>query len=543
MGIARGNGRGAALVCNREGRILEVLHADSNLIELLRPGVLLTSLVDHDSISMAGRFIDELCSFGTAVGWELGLVLNKQSQPFQFLGCCHGAIAVVVATMSEPEFHHLFEQLSGRWTLPGAKSSPSQEPPQHEHTSQRQGEVAALIDELMRVGSTLAGTQPVPRKRPPSDKRYESWRGRHRLRRSAVPGLDLAMEQLPGKVLDGRYLLAEMIGSGGSSVVFRATHLGLSRPVAVKIFLPANPLNSREALKLFREEGPSASRITHPNVVAVLDAGTSLDGIAYIVMELLNGYTLGEVLGSHRQIPIQRCIQIIKSVCLALIEAHDAGIVHRDIKPDNIFLHQSAAGECVKLLDFGIAKVFDGSQPHPDAVPPPPGGIIGTPDYMPPEQIRGAACDGRSDVYSLAVLLYEMLCGQVPFLRRYEGAVSWIHEHLNKEPLPLVERNPAIPKNLADTIQSALAKDSRRRPTAREFLAQIMAAVPSLTHDKSELAQSPVRSSPSFEREMDRSDNRSEELAATQRKAAISRTQPMSHERFDSAVSHKNPTP
>lgn len=536
---------GVALVCNREGRILEVLHDNLGCEALLKPGALLTSLVEHESMGLAGRFIDELCSFGTAVGWELSLPIAERSQLLQFLGCCRGATAVVVAGTSEVGIHQAFAQLGHRRA--GVKSKPTAPPsPSGRDPSLRdEPEIAALIEELMRTSRELASSL-QRRQRQISSRPIAAQHARQRFKKTVAPGFNLEMKQLPGKVLDGRYLLEEMIGSGGSSVVFRATHLGLSRPVAIKIFLPVDQLYSKEALKRFREEGPSASRVTHPNVVAVLDAGTSLDGIAYIAMELLSGYTLGEVLGNRRQISIQRCVQILRPVCLALIEAHDLGIVHRDIKPDNIFLHQSSAGECVKLLDFGIAKAFDGSEQDRDPARHPPSGITGTPNYMPPEQLRGAACDGRSDVYSLAVLLYEMLCGQSPFSRRNESGLGWMHEHLHQAPQPLGERNPDIPKPLADTIQAALAKDSRSRPTAREFLAQLTAAVASVppeTHDKSELAQGSPKEPALQALDLAVPESRKPKTATTQRKAAVSRTQTLGSEHFEPLVRPKSLLP
>ena len=331
MSVSSLEAGGVALLCNREGRILNVLQDNLGCGGLLKPGLPLTALVEHESLGLAGRFIDELCSFGTAAGWELSLPINNRSLPLQFWGCCQGAVAVVLAGTSDLGVHLAFEQLCHRRV-----GGSAQAPVGHAERARVEPEILALLEDLLRTSREVTSLVPL-RQRETSSKPFASHHRRHRLKKAMMPGFDLEMEQLPGKVLDGRYLLKEMIGSGGSSVVFRAVHLGLSRDVAIKIFLPVDQVNSKEALKRFREEGPSACRVTHPNVVAVLDAGTSLDGIAYIAMELLSGYTLGEVLGSHRQIPVHRCVQIVRPVCLALIEAHDLGIVHRDIKPEQLF--------------------------------------------------------------------------------------------------------------------------------------------------------------------------------------------------------------
>ncbi|MBX7223695.1 MAG: protein kinase, partial [Blastocatellia bacterium] len=163
-------------------------------------------------------------------------------------------------------------------------------------------------------------------------------------------------EALPGTVLEGKYRLEDKIGSGGFGAVFRATHLALGTQVAVKVFRPTPGNDSADAVERFRREGTSTARINHPNALRVLDSGISDEGIAYLVMELLEGYSLWEELQKRGYLSLRRTAEILTPVCQALAEAHRLGIVHRDIKPANIFLHRTGEGEVVKVVDFGIAK-------------------------------------------------------------------------------------------------------------------------------------------------------------------------------------------
>ncbi|MBX7219429.1 MAG: protein kinase [Blastocatellia bacterium] len=275
-------------------------------------------------------------------------------------------------------------------------------------------------------------------------------------------------EALPGTVLDGKYRLDRQIGSGGFSAVFRGTHLALDTPVAVKVFRPIPGNDQPEALERFRREGVSACRIQHQNAVQVLDSGISANGIAYLVMELLNGRTLNSELREQRILSPARCAQIAVPVCDVLAKAHSNGIVHRDIKPDNIFLHRHERGETVKVLDFGIAKLFmdtgeDGQ--HLTIT----GGLIGTPYYMAPERFQGEPYDGQSDVYSLGILLYQMLCGKLPFISKTNNMWEAGMVHIGQQPKPLTEINNSIPVEVETIVLKALEKNPAQRPTASEF--------------------------------------------------------------------------
>jgi serine/threonine protein kinase len=283
-------------------------------------------------------------------------------------------------------------------------------------------------------------------------------------------------EALPGTVLDEKYRLEEKIGSGGFGAVYRATHLSMQRAIAVKIFKPAAGNDSADALSRFQQEAVSACRINHPNAVAVLDSGISSEGIAYLVMELLKGHTLTAELRHKKVLTINRVAQILLPICDVLSKAHSIGIVHRDIKPDNIFLHRGEAGEIVKVVDFGIAKLMEASASIDVKDLTATGGIIGTPTYMAPERLEARPYDGRSDVYSLGVLLYEMLCGQLPFRVGPSGLVGIIRMHLAEKPQPLRQINPDISPAIEAVVLQALEKDPKKRPSAKELSASFLAA-------------------------------------------------------------------
>ncbi|MEW6732712.1 MAG: two-component regulator propeller domain-containing protein [Acidobacteriota bacterium] len=283
-------------------------------------------------------------------------------------------------------------------------------------------------------------------------------------------------EVLPGTILDGKYRLDEKIGAGGFGAVYRGSHLTLKREVAVKVFRPMPGNDSAEGLERFQQEAVSACRINHPNAVAVLDSGVANEGIAYLVMELLHGHALTSELSRKKALSVRRCGQILLPICSVLTKAHAAGIVHRDIKPENIFLHQSPEGEVVKVVDFGIAKLMDVRASVNLKNLTPAGRLIGTPTYMAPERFDGEHYDGRSDVYSLGVMLYEMFCGRPPFLPGSGGPLALMMSHLTQPPPPLTNFNPNISPALAAVVMAALVKDPNERPTAKELALQFIAA-------------------------------------------------------------------
>lgn len=383
---------------------------------------------------------------------------------------------------------------------------------------------------------------------------------------------------LSGELLDGKYRVETLLGEGGMGAVYRATHLGTKRTVAIKVIRPAFS-NNEEFVARFRREAEAAGRLRHPNVVDVTDFGfaqTNFGRVAYLVMEYLDGCTLAEVLAEERRLPLDWVVDILEQVCSAVDEAHRLGIIHRDLKPDNIWLEPNRrGGYTIKVLDFGLVKLgvsalpeIGGSQamtglsaapvsataveapqaeaaqsgtmagsvatesptliasptaeeaatliqkpaPLPSAganepsVPVSPAigkeialeatpesaaaatgavetvgaagltrinSVIGTPLYMSPEQCRGERLDARSDIYSLGVIAYRMLCGETPFTGSLDELVK---RHTTCEPPPVREKNPKVPGRVARLVMSALAKNPAARPESAAGFASALRA-------------------------------------------------------------------
>jgi serine/threonine protein kinase len=272
-------------------------------------------------------------------------------------------------------------------------------------------------------------------------------------------------EALPGKVLAGKYELHARIGSGGFAIVFRATHIGIDRAVAVKIFRPEAGNDSAASLERFQREGMMSSRVRHPNIVDVLDAGVTDDDIPYIVMELLDGHPLEAELVGGQRLALERIAPIMEQVCLGLAAAEAAGVIHRDVKPENIFLHREQDAEVVKVLDFGIAKLSDGKR-LAEANFTSTGDLLGSPRYMAPERILGEDCNASADVYSDGVILFRALVGRPPF----EGTIYEVLAKVVSHPAPDIGALvPTLPRELADAVMRALADDPRARPSAAEL--------------------------------------------------------------------------
>lgn len=277
-------------------------------------------------------------------------------------------------------------------------------------------------------------------------------------------------DALPGTVLDETYLIEEKIGEGGFGTVYRGMHVRLQRPVAIKILRPAEHERERDIAR-FKTEGIAACRIAHPHAVEVLDFSVSKTGIAYLVMELLQGQTLDALLEVEPVLPVGRCAEIAVPVCEVLEIAHAAGIVHRDIKPLNIFLHSAAGREVVKVLDFGIAKLLD--QPFDGDATAVGGKIMGTVDYVAPERLFGRPYDVRADVYSVGVMLYLMLSGRMPYPRDAKaGARDLMRQLLASDPpRPLAGIvRPNVPGPLVETVMQCLSPGPDERPSLRRIV-------------------------------------------------------------------------
>jgi len=279
-------------------------------------------------------------------------------------------------------------------------------------------------------------------------------------------------EALPGTVLDEKYRVEDKIGSGSFGTVYRGTHLHLNNPVAIKVFTPSVGTGAAETIERFRLEGISACRINHPNAVTVLDFDVSVGSLAYLVMELLEGRSLADELDDRGQLTPDRASEIGASVCDVLAAAHDAGIVHRDVKPSNVFLHRAKEGEHVKVIDFGIAKLIDTESELFDsggARRTATGILVGTPAYMAPERLNGDAYDGGADVYAVGVMLYEMLAGRLPFESAASGNWSLAMMLGVTEAAPPSEYASSVPKDLDAIVLRAMSKSPASRPAAAEL--------------------------------------------------------------------------
>jgi DNA-binding response OmpR family regulator len=286
-------------------------------------------------------------------------------------------------------------------------------------------------------------------------------------REASAPGPATLAEVGVGTLLGGRYRLESRIGAGNHGAVYRARHVELDRAVAVKVLRTGAP-GSADALHRFRREGIAACRVSHPHAVAVLDFAVA-GGVAYLVMELLEGHSLDVELTPALPLGVKRSVAIAVPVCEALAEAHRAGIVHRDVKPANIFLHRVGERTVPKVLDFGIARVVgDAAARHHLTLE---GWIVGTPAYMAPERFESGACDGKADVYGLGVTLFQMLTGRLPFVAVDGEPMALARKHLAELPPALRALNPEVPLSLEEAVMRALAKRPPKRPTAAELAA------------------------------------------------------------------------
>ncbi len=271
---------------------------------------------------------------------------------------------------------------------------------------------------------------------------------------------------LIGQTLDGKYRIDGKLGSGGMGDVYKATRLLIGDCVAIKI-LHAHLASNPQAAERFRREAITATKLRHRNIVALYDVGISaVHNLPYLLMELAEGLTLRQIINSTNILPLEFAVTTTAQVCAALDEAHRLGIVHRDIKPENIIAKQSETGWHIKVLDFGIAKLYN----QTDISLTQDGNTMGTPQYMSPEQCMGDALDARSDIYSVGIVLYEMLCGTVPFKSAAASAVT-IYQ-VQMPPPPPRAINPNIASGVEAVILSALDKRRENRPQTASALTQ-----------------------------------------------------------------------
>ena len=280
----------------------------------------------------------------------------------------------------------------------------------------------------------------------------------------AKPGLDRAAS-LSGHVLDGRYQVQKKLGEGGMSYVYLAREVATASDVAIKVLSP-KLATDRSSVERLRREAGLAMRLDHPNVCRILRLGESEDGLIYLVMPFLKGELLSdrEVRGGPMDVPAG--IQVLRQVCAGLHHAHELQIVHRDLKPENIMLVTDGAGDRAVVMDFGLAKERRADPAIAKLTAT--GIILGTPEFMSPEQIRGKQLDARSDIYALGIVAFEMFTGKLPFQGR--NAQEMMIARLRGQPVKLRQLRPELPEGLEKALGRALESNPEARyDTALEF--------------------------------------------------------------------------
>lgn len=258
------------------------------------------------------------------------------------------------------------------------------------------------------------------------------------------------MHSLVGQRLSERYEIQALVGQGGMGIVYRGYDVVLQRTVAIKV-LPQEFTYDRRFVERFRQEAVTAAGLHHANIVTIHDVGEH-NGVYFIVMQFLEGVTLDQWLASQGALSLAQCYHVIRQVADALDYAHAQGVIHRDVKPSNIMVDPNGK---VTLMDFGLVRAMEGGGLTRTGM------IVGTPEYMAPEQALGHPIDGRSDIYSLGVVIYRMLTGEVPFARSSSIAVAYAHVH--EPPPPLREKRPEIPRAVEAVVLKALAKQPQER--------------------------------------------------------------------------------
>jgi len=264
-------------------------------------------------------------------------------------------------------------------------------------------------------------------------------------------------DPLVGQTLAEKYLIEQLIKRGGMGSVYRGKHVMMDKTVAIKVLRPSLA-GDDDVVARFSREAKAASRISHPHAVSVTDFGEAENGVVFLVMEYLDGQTLKEVIRNEGQMPLGRAVEIVRQVSGALDAAHKQGVVHRDLKSDNIMLSQTYGGDWAKVLDFGIAKIQqpEGARDHDITAA---NLVIGTPQYMSPEQCsQTGPIDARSDVYSLGVILFEMLAGRVPFTG--DSPTVIMMKQVQDDPPSVLVARPDLPASVDNLVKKALAKQA-----------------------------------------------------------------------------------
>ncbi len=289
-------------------------------------------------------------------------------------------------------------------------------------------------------------------------------------------------DEMLGRLIDNKYQIDQLIAKGGAGAVYRCIHVQLNVPVALKI-MHSNSTSDVSTIERFRREAYAAMQVRHPNAIAVMDFGVTQDYLVYVVMEYLEGVTLRQRLKEKKFFSIKDANEIVQQIAAATAIAHKRKIVHRDLKPENIFLHRDGGQEVVKVLDFGIAKFKETMHNEVEGNITRKGFVVGTPHYMSPEQCYGKEVDARSDVYSLGIMLYEMLTGQLPFVGPSHTAIAV--KQASEKPRPTYEIRKEIPAVVNAVVMHALEKiPNNRPPDMLAFASELEAAVKAVTEQE-----------------------------------------------------------
>ena len=275
-----------------------------------------------------------------------------------------------------------------------------------------------------------------------------------------------------GAFLNERYILKRLVAEGGMGAVFECWDTAKREDLALKVLKPEFVRNEKVVRRFFIE-ARAAKDLHHPNIITVYDLGVTREGYVYFTMELLKGLSLADLLSKRRRLSLVDALNITSQICDALVHAHEMGIVHRDLKPENCYIMQIEGMHVCKVLDFGIAGACDEpSRGRLERVE-----VFGTPAYMSPEQISGDSVDHRSDLYSLGVILYEMVAGFPPFVD--ESPIVTMKKHLSEKPMPLpaLALAPAIRQRLEDLVMRLLAKSRDERPKSAKEVKEVVSSL------------------------------------------------------------------
>ncbi|MGH9764227.1 MAG: protein kinase domain-containing protein, partial [Blastocatellia bacterium] len=278
-------------------------------------------------------------------------------------------------------------------------------------------------------------------------------------------------DPLVGKVLAGRYQITARIARGGMGSVYRAVHTKMNRTCALKLLVQTTP--DADSVARFNREAQMASRIDNPHAVTIYDFGEAEDGLLYLAMEYIEGEPLSMTIARERALPLVRVARITSQIAEALSAAHRLGIIHRDLKPDNIMVtRKGGEQDYVKVLDFGIAKVM--AEGGSNETLTQTGIVLGTPPYMSPEQLTGEHLDPRSDVYSLALIVYQMICGKLPFSGQTSQTIMM--KRLTHDPVKLRENAPFVSELVESVVMTALKRERESRQSSVDQFASELAA-------------------------------------------------------------------